>query len=159
MYKAFVTIISNSFYSEKFRQIKKLFTEVGFTIESEFPNIDWDPPGEYVAEIGNNLETRILIFESKMNKEKLTSLKAYSEDLEKRYSVENKRVFNINPGFLSEEGMFLLSHKPNESRERVPFGQYFVEKQYGKKFGHFVINKNTFSEYLGERIKLFNKLH
>ena len=155
MYKTFITIISNNFDSKEYQKIKDFFDSKGFNIEGDFPGTNWNPPYQYIEEMGPNLETRIIFFNGNKNKEQIILLNKYSQDLEKKDMVNNKRVFNINPGFLSENGMYLLSHKPNEARGRLPFGVYFIEKQYDKDDDSFMINHNTFSEYI-EIIDLFN---
>jgi hypothetical protein len=159
MYKTFITIISNNFDSKEYGEIKDFLTAHCFDIEIELPNIQWSAPDQYILEMGQNLETRILLFKESKNENEVVLLKKHSQELEGKYSINNKRRFNINPGFISRDGMYLLSHKPNNQRDRKSFGNYFIEKQYGKDFSGLLPNKNTFSEYLGDRINAFNKIY
>lgn len=156
MYKTFITIISNNFNSNDYLKIKDFFINKGFKIENEFPNLKWNPPHQYTEEMGNNLETRIIFFDKNKTKKQIILLKKYAQDLEEKYKANNNRTFNINPGFISEDGMYLLSHKANKTRGRLVFSNYFIEKQYDKNNNSFITNQNTFSEYF-EIINLFNK--
>lgn len=158
--KAFVTIISSSdnFNSQEYSEILHFFSQ-SLSVEIILPNIKWNAPREYIQETGFDLETRVIVFKDMLINDDMIKIKNWSSELEDKYSIDGKRKFNINPGFLSQEGMYLLSHKPNKIRSREPFGHYFIEKQYDKNPRGLIPNKNTFSEYLEGRLDIFNNIY
>lgn len=146
--KTFICNISNKLASEQEIVLKEKLEE-NFGSFKEIKKADtWYAPIEYTEEMGGGLETVLYIFESQKTDTEIQTLKAFCVSLEKETSQGDKRVFNLNPGFISQEGMFLISHKPSEKRGRTPFGDYWVEKQYDiNEKGEYAINNNTFSEY------------
>jgi hypothetical protein len=110
--------------------------------------------------MGAGLQTRIYVFEQSMPLNMVERLKDACMFLERKTAHEDgRRTFNLNPGYLSEDGMHLLTHKPNSERGRWRLSRYWVEQQYScDENGNYRITDNTFSEYLGERLRLFQEL-
>lgn len=149
MKKVFICIISNKLSSIEEGQLKDTIKE-SFGLFEEIEKEDsWEAPKEYTDEMGVGLKTKLYLFEKPKTNEDIENLKSLCMGIEQSTSLEGKRIFNLNPGFLSDEGMFLLSHKPSPQRGRIPFGKYWIEKQYDieQNTGNYIIKPNTFSEY------------
>lgn len=158
-YKTFIGCLvskNNSVTFEEF--ISKL--ELDYGVEEIWDNSNWDPPKEYINEMGEHLITRIVILKELLTIEDIARLKKYLMREEERTSENSKRKLNLNPGYLSAKGMYFLTHKPNESRRRIKITEgIWQEKQYDLD-EKFIPNNNTFFEYLStERLELFNNLY
>jgi len=142
-------------YKNLLREITKEFGE----IIKILPNCNWTAPIEYVNEMGENLESEIW-FIDKHELSQIISIKHWMMFFEYQYSKNSNRQFNLNPGYVSEQGMFLLTHKDNRERgrENIDSG-IWQEKQYQFSEQTFKPIINTFSEYLSPvRLSLFNDL-
>lgn len=154
-YQAFICVISNLFGTEKeielFDSIKEYCGDIVRTLD----NSDWNPPKEYTEEMGEKLKTKILILKNKKTISEIEDIKTFCISKENATSVGGKRTFNLNPGYFANDGMFLLSHKPNDSRKRKKLSRYWQEKQYDVLSGKYIENKNTFSEYKNKQLISF----
>lgn len=157
-YLTFVTVISNHFQEKEYEVLLDKVTNMYGNFSTIFPNSPWEAPQEYKKEMGKNLETMILFFKERLSVQKIGQLKETCMDHENTTSRNKKRRFNLNPGFINKEGMFLVTHKPNLGRGRQPFGNFYIEKQYEIENNILVYSENTFSEYKGERVIRFNSI-
>lgn len=65
----------------------------------------------YEKEMGNNLLRRFILFKSLRKRGDLPSVKLMTNELEKNTSVNGRRTFNIDPGYLSLEQVILATTK------------------------------------------------
>lgn len=147
--------------TEYFQLIKEISLEFG-PIESILNNTPWAPPINYQKEMKSDLKTSILILKRSLNIKEFVILKKYCMFYEHLTSIDYSRKFNLNPGYLDYNGMFLATHKPSVSRNReYLMDNIWQEKQYDFNNDYFYINTNTFSEYVAsERIsKLTEYFH
>ncbi len=110
--------------------------------------------GYYEKEMGEGLRKVIIIFKKLIEEDDLIKIKKEINELEKKYSIENKRTVNIDPGFLSKEKVILASFKKKDFKKDFGQGIYthtVLEFKEGKvkEFWH------TFGDYRGEKTKKF----
>jgi hypothetical protein len=65
----------------------------------------------YAKEMGDNLLRRFILFKTLRRREELPFVKLITNNLEKDTSVNGRRTFNIDPGYLSLEQVILATTK------------------------------------------------
>ena len=119
----------------------------------------WYPPFNYKLEMGENLNTIVFIIKDTILIKDIITIKKYLMSVEKNFSINGRRTFNLNPGFLHFSGMYLATHKNSQIRIYLN-NKIWLEKQLDYNGHYFSPMKNTFSEYsLTDRIKNFNSLY
>ena len=93
-------------------------------IKTKSQEYDFDFTDYYEEEFGISLKKTITIFNKKINKKDLVDIKVLSNNIEKRYSENNKRKINIDPGFVNKTGVFLASFKKKDFKENLGSGVY-----------------------------------
>lgn len=159
----YISFISCIFPKQKENVFNEFLSNIGTKYETKdvWNYANWNPPKEYIDEMGSPLITKTIVLKENYNIPEMVRLKKLLQITEANTSGDGKRTLNLNPGYLSGEGMFLLTHKPSEERGRKKLGEdVWQEKQYDFENGSFTTNKNTFSEYSNEgRLRLFNGLN
>ena len=158
-FKTFICCIFNKTNISKYdRFLFKLRKD--YPIQDLYGDTPWEAPQEYLDEMGSPLVTTVVVLKNKYFLNDIIGLKRYLIAKEIQTKLNNKsRTLNLNPGYLSKNGMFLLTHKPNKKRGREKIdSDTWQEKQYDHD-GVLKFNKNTFSEYRNQdRLSLFKKL-
>ncbi len=115
------------------------FTETW--LEKKFGIIDFKTPNipfvhtEYYNSIGSGLFKVLISFKKLIPREKIVSIKLYTNRLEKKIHNE-KRKINIDPGYLTLSNVYLASCKEYFHRIYIDKGVYlenelkYVEKRY-----------------------------
>ena len=70
----------------------------------------------YEKEFGKGLKKVYMCFEKPFDVEKLPEAKLFCSELENKYLKNNKRLFNIDPGYITENSVVLASFKPRAHR-------------------------------------------
>ncbi len=107
----------------------------------------WIAPESYRLEMGERLETGIAVFAHEVVIDDFIAIKQQTMEIERYFSSNGRRKFNLNPGFVCETGMYLISHKPSKLRWRIPASPYWVEQQFKVFQGDLVPLPNAFDEY------------
>ena len=144
-------------------EFNKLLIDLGNEfggISLNLPDVPWDPPLNYQREMKGRLKTNIIILEAALNLIGFVELKKYCIDYENNTSISKSRIFNLNPGYINLEGMYLATHKPSIKRGReYLMDGVWQEKQLYLVNNQYTLNINTFSEYNNlSRINVFDKL-
>ena len=99
--------------------------------EKNFGNIvdksrvyDFNFTDYYKKEFGDNLKKTIIIFDKKIDKKSLVEIKIKSNNIEKNYSVKNKRKINIDPGYVNNKEVVLASFKKKDFKEDLGNGVF-----------------------------------
>jgi Domain of unknown function (DUF4416) len=131
-----------------------------YPIGEILPTVSWNAPIQYKKEMGEELKTEIIIIDRLCDLDKLVFMKKYTMFLEYLTSHSDRRTFNLNPGYVNEEGMFLLTHKDNTIRGRQLIKDgIWKEKQFSMSNGCLIRTYNTFSEYFDKmRIRTLTNL-
>jgi hypothetical protein len=88
-------------------------------IKVESPVYDFSFTNYYEPEMGSGLKKKFLIFEKQVSKQELADVKFFITDVEKKYSKEDNRIVNIDPGYLSETELQLATFKEKSFKEKI----------------------------------------
>jgi len=92
--------------------------EIKSTLEEKFGEIDYE--SEYIpftettyydSELGKPIYRKILAFADLFKQNRLPQIKLATNALEEAYSREGKRLFNLDPGFITHERLVLATGK------------------------------------------------
>jgi hypothetical protein len=96
----------------------RFWPEVKSTLVEKFGKIDYE--SEYIpftetsyydSELGKPIFRKILAFEKLLEQNRLPEIKLATNILEEAYSREGKRLFNLDPGFITHERLVLATGK------------------------------------------------
>jgi len=101
----------------------------------------------YAKEMGKGLIKRFVIFKKQVKKSGLAGIKLLTAEIEKKYSKNNKRQVNLDPGYLSKTALVLASFKSGTN-----YKEKISDKVYAHKVLEFKKNKvitfwHTFPDY------------
>jgi len=65
----------------------------------------------YLEEFGNNLKRKLICFKKLVNKEEICEIKLKTNKIEDYFKIKNKRIVNIDPGYITEAKLVLLTTK------------------------------------------------
>lgn len=133
--------------------INDLKNNFGNTI-SKSSEYDFNFTDYYEEEFGNNLKKIIIVFDNKINKENLVEIKNKTADIEKNYSIENKRKINIDPGYVNNKEIVLASFKNKDFKEDIGEGVY-AHKVLGIENGKITSSFHTFPDFKNELVQNF----
>jgi hypothetical protein len=94
----------------------RFWPEVKSTLEQKFGKSDYE--SEYIpftetsyydSELGKPIFRKILAFERLLEQNRLPEIKLATNTLEEAYSREGKRLFNLDPGFITHERLVLAT--------------------------------------------------
>jgi len=119
--------------------------EIGAILSDRFGEIDlvssdmpFDYTDYYSAEMGTGLCKRLYSFEKLIDPIDLSEAKLFTNEIEQKYLVEGKGIFNLDPGYLDLPKVVLASAK--DFSHRIYIGKsIFAEITLS-----FVHNKYTF---------------
>ncbi|MBU2599085.1 DUF4416 family protein [bacterium] len=96
----------------------ELFDKTTFDLSSYFGEIDYqsenflfDQTNYYEEEMGKDLFRRFISFKELINRERLAEVKRITNEVEKCYSQNNKRMVNLDPGYFTYSNLVLASTK------------------------------------------------
>lgn len=143
----------------------QFFPEIEAELEKEYGKIDFGSPifdfdytDYYSEEMGRGLKKKFISFKNLVKLEQISSIKIFTNALEKRYSRENKRTINVDPGYISNAQLVLASTK--NYYHRIYLGQgIYAEVTLFFKGGTFQPLQWTYPDYKAESsIGIFNKI-
>ena len=140
-----------NFYKKAIEDLIKKFGE----IEKESFEYDFDKfTSYYEKEMGKNLIKKIIIFKKEIKEKDLINIKKFISGIERKYSIDNKRKINIDPGCIPKNKVILASFKKKDFKKDLGEGVYAhevlrFENGKVKEFWH------TFGDYRKEKIKEF----
>lgn len=144
-----------------FMKDKTLFQTVSEELVESFGPVDlispWYPfdfTTYYEPEMGSPLLRRILAFKALIEQDRLAEIKVITNSLEQRYSEENKRKINIDPGYLAHERFVLATGKNFAHRIYIGKGIYADLTLIYQK-GDFVTLPWTYPDYAHDHLLQF----
>lgn len=147
----FSGIITQREYKEKVIDILK--NEFGDIIE-ETPYIEFNHTDYYRKEMGENLLRKWVLFSKLIDPSEISFIKHRTNEIEGEYAKGDKRVFNLDPGYVSLQNMVLVTTKSYSHRIYLKDGIYAeVTLIYRRKQG-FVPLQWTYPDYR-EKIALY----
>jgi len=151
--KFFIGIIykDNSVYKKTLNELKKQFGE----IETESFEYDFDEFTKYYEnEMGSNLEKKFIVFKTLIPREKITEIKLLTNSIEDKYSKNNKRLINLDPGYLTEFNLILPSAKERPHKIYLKKG-IFADPIYIFRKSSCITFQHTFPDFRTEKIQNF----
>lgn len=106
----------------------------------------------YDRELGSDLWGVLLSFENLIHPSLLADVKIYTNELEKKYTVEGKRKFNLDPGYVHHSNFVLASTKSWGNRVYLKNGVY-AEVTLLYLSGEFKHWEFTYQNYRSEEYK------
>ena len=114
-----------------FMKEKSLFAPVAEELAEKFGPVDmissWFPfdyTTYYEPEMGAGLFRRMLVFKRLIKQSALAGIKIITNDLEKKYLKDDKRMVNIDPGYMLQERFVLATGKNYTHRIYIGMGIY-----------------------------------
>lgn len=103
--------------------IKKLEERFG---ETDFisDQYTFDFTSYYEEEMGKSLSRKFLSFKKLIKRDELIDIKIFTNNLEKKYSAQNRRKINIDPGYIAQEHLILATGKGYYHRPYLGKGVY-----------------------------------
>jgi len=102
------------------KKLEEKFEEIDFISEQ----YNFDFTFYYEEEMGKGLSRRFLSFKGLIKRDELVEIKIFTNNLEKIYSVQNRRNINIDPGYIAQEHLILATGKGYYHRPYLGKGVY-----------------------------------
>lgn len=108
----------------------------------------------YEKELGKNLLKKIIVFKNLIDRVYLADIKVFTNNLEEKYSVNNKRTINLDPGYLTKQQLVLASVK------NTPYKVYIGKGIFAHLTYYFGKNKciealRTFPDFRDKKVQMF----
>jgi len=108
--KLFIAIMYSK--KETYNKVKQILEEKFGNTKAESQPYNFDQfTSYYEKEMGKNLVKRFLIFKKEIQKLDLIEIKQQTTEIEKEFSINEKRTINLDPGYLNKEELTLASFK------------------------------------------------
>ena len=149
-----VKFICTFIYSQEniYEKTKKILEKKFSEIDFESRCIDFNFTDYYNQEMGNSLFRRFIAFKKLYNPEEFIKIKLACIKLEKRFAINNKRIINIDPGYLNEAKLVLTTTK--DFAHRIYLGKgVFAEVTLTFCKGKFRDLSTTFPDYRTKEYK------
>ena len=152
----FSGIITQVDYKEKAVEVLK---DAFGSIVDETPYMEFGHTDYYEKEMGKGLWRKWVAFSKLVDPEEISSIKHYTNDIENRYAKDRKRVFNLDPGYVSLQNMVLVTTKSYSHRIYLKDGIYGEVTLIYRKGHGFMPLEWTYPDYR-EKIALdfFNRI-
>ena len=129
---------------------KDLTEEFGFTdmVSRWFP---FNFTTYYETEMGAPLFRRMLVFETLIEQDTLPGIKIFTNNLELKYSKNNKRMVNLDPGYMLRE-RFVLATGKNYSHRIYIGKRIYADLTLIYTKGRFQVLPWTYPDYAEENM-------
>ena len=128
--------------------LEKKFGKIDFESES----FAFDSTDYYFPEMGQPLFRRFVSFEKLRNPNQFVDIKIFCMKIEKRFSNQERRTINIDPGYLNEAKLILTTTKDFSHRIYLNKGIY-AEVTLRFEKGRFTELTSTFPDYRTSKYK------
>lgn len=112
----------------------------------------FDQTGYYDDELGTPIERRLVSFEALRPLDELADIKQFTNSLEIRHATDEKRLFNLDPGFVTLQSLVLATGKKFSHRIYLKDGIWADLTMIWQK-KQWVDFPWTFPDYAGEDMK------
>ncbi len=127
-------------------RIDKELTSLLGKIDYKSPVFDFDYSDYYKNEMGDGLKKRFYSFEKLIMPDELADIKNATIIIESKYSSDDKRSVNLDPGYLEESKLVLASTKNFSHRIYLKDG-IWAELTLSYANGNFVTHPWTYPDY------------
>jgi hypothetical protein len=104
--------------------LKNMIAEYFGEIDYESEKIDFDKTSYYSEEMGTNLCRKIFSKKQILKRDEIVDIKIKTNEIEHKTSIDGKRIFNIDPGYLATEHFVLSTGKGYAHRPYLGKGVY-----------------------------------
>ncbi|MBU0930136.1 MAG: DUF4416 family protein [Nanoarchaeota archaeon] len=132
--------------------IKLLENKFGFIQDSI--EYDFNYTNYYENEFGKDLKKRFIVFKNSINPELLVNIKLFTNNIENKFSKNNKRLINIDPGYLNKQKLILASAKERYNRIYLKKGIY-ADLTYFFNKNNCILLRNTFPDFKNKQVQKF----
>ncbi|AMK12320.1 DUF4416 family protein [Pseudodesulfovibrio indicus] len=113
---------------------------------------DFDQTDYYDKELGTPITRRLLAFDALRPLDELADIKLWTNSVEQRFARDGRRLFNLDPGFLTQQSLVLATGKNFSHRIYLKDGIWAdLTLIWQKK--RWVDFPWTFPDYAGEAMK------
>ena len=155
--KLIAALISNNaaLFNKARHILEKAF---GNPVDFESETLDFTHTGYYNDEMGLNLKRKFFSFKRPVPLKDIEKTKLISNKIEQKFSINNKRSINIDPGYLDLAKLVLFSTKDYSHRIHAGKG-IFAEVTLHFKNDTFNAWPWTYPDYrTGDYISIFNSI-
>ena len=155
-----VKLISGLIFKEQnsLNQAKTALTKNFCEIDFQSQVIAFNYTDYYEKEFGQGLKRVFLSFKKLIQPEELSKIKVLSNKIEKKLSKDNKRLINLDPGYIDLAKLVLASTKDYSHRIYLKNG-IFAEITLVFKGKSFSQQEWTYPDYKTKEYKeIFNKI-
>ncbi|PIP19823.1 MAG: DUF4416 domain-containing protein [Candidatus Omnitrophica bacterium CG08_land_8_20_14_0_20_41_16] len=141
-----------------FKKAKRVLIRKFGKIDFESEAIRFNFTDYYEPEFGGGLKRAFVSFRKLIHPRHLSRIKVITNEIERKLSLKNKRVINIDPGYLDLAKLILASTKDYAHRIYLDKG-IFAEVTLAFKGNSFRAQEWTYPDYRTEDyISIFNKI-
>jgi hypothetical protein len=120
--------------------------------------IDFLYTDHYNKEFGENLKRKFISLERLISPENIYRVKLMTNHIERKLSKFGKRMINVDPGYITEAKLVLLTTKDYSHRIYLRSGIY-VESTLKFHHGRYLALESTYPDYKTDiYIDIFNKI-
>ena len=133
---------------------KELIKKFG-SLEDDSIEYDFDQFTDYYEkELGKKLLKKMIVFKDLIDREDLAEIKVFTNELEDKYSVKDKRTINLDPGYFTKDQLILASAKDS------PYKVYIGKGIFAHLTYYFGKNKviealRTFPDFRDKKVQEF----
>ncbi len=121
-------------------------------LESEGESLPFGETTYYQSEFGAPLQRRLLAFEHLVPQDRLREIKIWAHEVEQNYIARGKRLFNLDPGLLTQE-RFVLATGKNFTHRIYLGGCVFADLTLIYQAGRWQTLPWTFRDYAGSALQ------
>jgi len=151
--KLFFSIFAGS--EEAINKVIKELEVVYGIIDITSAFMPFDETNYYEGEFGKGLIRKLIFFERLISPEEIVKVKKHAIDIEKKYTFGEKRLVNIDPGYISLSRVVLSTGKDYTHRIYLGEGVYADLTYIYKKKEGYVNLPWTYPDYAKSDMKYF----
>ncbi|MBW2669743.1 MAG: DUF4416 family protein [Deltaproteobacteria bacterium] len=133
--------------------VKALVEKLG-PVDITSPWLPFNLTTYYADEMGTPLFRRMLAFKRLIKQSALANIKLFTNDLEREYSIDDRRAVNIDPGYLLRE-RFVLATGKNYSHRIYIGSRIYADLTLVYLNGHYNKMPWTYPDYASENVMTF----
>ncbi|MFH0936623.1 MAG: DUF4416 family protein [Candidatus Woesearchaeota archaeon] len=150
--KLFVGVLYND--EEMLNKVVKELIQKYGEIEQESKTYEFNFTNYYENEMGKNLIKKFIVFKNLINRDEIADIKIETNKIEDKYSKNNNRLINLDPGYLTKDNIILASVKESPYKVYIGNGIFsHLTLIYGNK--KWNANERTFPDFKTNEVQEF----
>ena len=122
------------------------------SIESE--EIPFTFTSYYAPEMGENIVKKFFVFKKPIDRSKIGEVKIFTNKLEDDCSIDGKRTFNLDPGYVNKTQLVLASAKENANKIYLGKGM-FAHLTYTYSNKQWMPAERCFPDFKSDEVRAF----